>query len=75
MFSLVFRLFLKTGKKQILVFVHRDHSSNDYVKELCDLNINAVSYYKQILGGSLQDIHTFLDDFKTGLDEKNTYTK
>ena len=57
---------MKTGKKPSLVFVHRDHSSNDYVRELKDLNINAVAYYKQLLGGGLQDIQNFLEDFRTG---------
>jgi len=60
------KIFVQTGKKPTLVFVHRDHSSNDYVKELVDLNINAVSYYKQVLGGGLQDIKTFLENFRTG---------
>ena len=57
---------MQTGKRPTLVFVHRDHSSNTYVKELVALNLDAVSYYKQVLSGGLDDIKQFLEDFRTG---------
>eukprot|EP00795_Rhopilema_esculentum_P012942 gene12942-3701_t len=60
------KVFIKTGKKPVLVFVHKDHSTSDYVAEMRDLNLNAVALYKELLGGQIQSIKQFLQDFRTG---------
>eukprot|EP00794_Sanderia_malayensis_P016775 gene16775-18470_t len=62
----VSRIFNRTKHKNALVFVHKDHSVNEYVREMQDLHLNAVAFYRQVLSGATADIIKFLDEFRTG---------
>ena len=66
-YSLHFRIFTRSGSKPTLVFVHRDHSINNYVTEMRDLNLNAVAFYKEVVSGKVEDVRRFLEKFQSGL--------
>ncbi len=60
-------MFRRSERKNALVFVHRDHSVREYVEEMKNLHLNAVTFHQQVMSGNTGEIINFLHDFRTGI--------
>lgn len=64
--SVFIRIFMDSGQKSALVFIHRLQSVDSFVWELKELGINAVALYKQVANQDHEEYKKFLTDFRTG---------
>lgn len=60
------RIFMDSGQKSALVFIHRLQSVDSFVWELKELGINAIALYKQVANQDHEEYKKFLTDFRTG---------
>ncbi|XP_032234811.2 DEAD-box ATP-dependent RNA helicase CshC [Nematostella vectensis] len=60
------KIYESSNQKSALVFIHRNHSVDDFVWELRYLGLNAAALYKQVAIPDPTKYHKFLRDFRTG---------